>query len=77
MVPSMVVLETLPKTPNGKVDRRALVALDQAQRDLVETFVAPRTTVEEILTGIWAEVLRVEPVGIHDNFTTTTWLSRG
>ena len=67
MVPSLfVTLETLPLTPNGKVDRKALPA---PERELAEAeFVAARTEVEEVVCGIWAEVLGVERVGIYDNF---------
>ncbi|HEY0734013.1 MAG TPA: amino acid adenylation domain-containing protein, partial [Herpetosiphonaceae bacterium] len=67
MLPAaIVVLERLPLTPNGKVDRRALPAPDYTQA--VETFVAPRTPLEEQIAGIWAEVLGVAQVGIQDNF---------
>jgi amino acid adenylation domain-containing protein len=69
MMPSaFVVLDKLPRTPNGKVDRRALPVPDKARPDLEETFVAPRTPVEEVLVGIWAEVLRLDKVGVQDNF---------
>jgi amino acid adenylation domain-containing protein/non-ribosomal peptide synthase protein (TIGR01720 family) len=69
MVPSaFVVLEALPTTPNGKVDRQALPPPDMVRSQSVGTFVAPRTTAENILAGIWAEVLVLERVGIHDNF---------
>ena len=69
MVPSsFVTLDALPLTPNGKVDRRALPAPDQARPDLEETYVAPRTPAEETLAGIWAELLHLDRVGIHDNF---------
>ncbi len=68
MVPSaFVLLEALPLTPNGKVDRRALPAPDIFRREVEAELVAPRTETEEILTGIWSEILRVE-VGIYDNF---------
>ncbi|MBW4680494.1 MAG: amino acid adenylation domain-containing protein [Microcoleus vaginatus WJT46-NPBG5] len=68
MVPSaFVMLEVLPLTTNGKVDRKALPAPD-ASSALSETFVAPRTPIEAALTAIWAEVLGFEQVGIHDNF---------
>jgi acyl carrier protein len=50
------------------VDRQALPAPDRARPDLEDTFVAPRTPVEEVLAGIWAEVLGLERIGIHDNF---------
>ncbi|MHC5599837.1 MAG: amino acid adenylation domain-containing protein, partial [Nostoc sp.] len=69
MVPSaFVLLEALPLTPNGKVDHRALPAPDTARPELEEVFVAPRTLEEKILAEIWAEVLGLEQVGIHDNF---------
>ncbi|HEU4883963.1 MAG TPA: condensation domain-containing protein, partial [Longimicrobium sp.] len=66
MVPSAFVsLDTLPLTPNGKVDRKALPAPEFAS---AETYVAPRTPVEEVLAGIWAEVLRLERVGVEESF---------
>lgn len=69
MVPSFfVLLQSLPLTPNGKVDRKALPELDHARPDLEETFVGPRNQVEEVLTGIWTEILDVEKIGVHDNF---------
>jgi len=69
MVPSAFVhLASLPLTPNGKVDRRALPAPDQNRPELEESFVAPRNAVEETLARIWAEVLKLNRVGIHDNF---------
>jgi amino acid adenylation domain-containing protein/non-ribosomal peptide synthase protein (TIGR01720 family) len=69
MVPSaFVVLDALPVTPNGKVDRRALPAPDRERRDDGSGFVAPRTPAEETLAAIWAEVLGLERVGVTDNF---------
>ena len=69
MVPSVfMLLDALPLTPNGKVDRQALPAPGTARPELEETFVSPRTPTEEILAGIWAELLGFEQVGIHDNF---------
>src|SRR5713226_961607 len=68
MVPPILVeLAELPLTPSGKVNRRALPAPDY-DAQLKDTFVAPRTPVEELLCGIWAEVLRLTRVGINDNF---------
>ncbi|HEX7184604.1 MAG TPA: amino acid adenylation domain-containing protein [Thermoanaerobaculia bacterium] len=64
MVPSVfVLLETLPLSPNGKVDRKALPA-PEANRG----FAAPRTVTEMALAGIWREILAVEWVGIGDHF---------
>ena len=69
MIPGgLMLLEALPHTPNGKIDRRALPAPDWSSFIHADTFVAPRTLVEEQLAEIWAEVLRLEKVGIHDNF---------
>jgi amino acid adenylation domain-containing protein/non-ribosomal peptide synthase protein (TIGR01720 family) len=66
MVPAAFVgMERLPLTPNGKLDVRALPAPEMADED---RYVAPRTPVEEVLGGIWADVLRLERVGIRDSF---------
>ncbi|HEX6289174.1 MAG TPA: amino acid adenylation domain-containing protein, partial [Herpetosiphonaceae bacterium] len=68
MVPSaFVFLDTLPKTPNGKIDRRALPAPELAA-ELDECFVAPRNPIEDLLASVWADVLGVERVGTRDNF---------
>jgi len=69
MLPSVfVLLDSLPLTPNGKVDRRALPAPDQSRPELESLFVAPRTAVEDVLAQIWTEVLKLDKVGIQDNF---------
>ncbi|WP_375466723.1 amino acid adenylation domain-containing protein [uncultured Nostoc sp.] len=68
MVPNgFVMLESLPLTPSGKVDRRILPAPD-LHSELKDKYIAPRTPVEEMLAQIWAQVLKVEQVGINDNF---------
>ncbi|HYO57773.1 condensation domain-containing protein, partial [Archangium sp.] len=68
MVPAaLVVMAALPLTPNGKVDHKALPPPGD-NRAGVEGYVAPRNQNEELLAGIWAELLGVEKVGIHDNF---------
>jgi surfactin family lipopeptide synthetase C len=68
-VPSAYVfLNSLPLTPNGKLDRKALPAPDHNRAELENSFAAPRTSVEESLADIWAEVLKHDKVGIHDNF---------
>jgi acyl carrier protein len=63
-----IVLDKLPLTPHGKVDRRALPRPGAFERELHVPFVAPRSAVEEVLAGIFAEVLQVERVGVNDNF---------
>jgi hypothetical protein len=66
MVPGVFVpLDALPLTPNGKLDAKALPA---PERTRAEGYVAPRTAVEATLAEIWAEVLRRERVGVHDDF---------
>nr|WP_081431391.1 non-ribosomal peptide synthetase [Moorena bouillonii] len=69
MIPAaFVVLEALPLTPSGKINRRALPAPNKSRRDLVVDFVAPRTPTEESLARMWGEVLGLEEIGIYDNF---------
>jgi amino acid adenylation domain-containing protein len=69
MIPSVFMpLKSLPLTPNGKLDKRALPAPEGRRAELENSHVAPRSPIEEVLSGIWSEVLRVEQVGIHDNF---------
>ena len=69
MIPSaLVLLAALPLSPNGKLDRNALPAPNQYGAEFDKTFTAPRTSIEETLASIWAEVLKLEKVGIHDNF---------
>jgi amino acid adenylation domain-containing protein len=68
MTPSaFVFLDSLPLTPNGKVDRKALSAPDRNRPDL-ETIVAPRDEIETILCDLWADVLKIDHIGIDDNF---------
>jgi acyl carrier protein len=69
MIPSVFIpLPELPRTANGKLDRKALPAPDGSRPVLEREFVAPRTETERVLAEIWSEVLRVSEVGIHDNF---------
>ncbi|MDO0917222.1 amino acid adenylation domain-containing protein [Streptomyces sp. DT2A-34] len=66
LVPSaVVVLEQLPRTPSGKLDRRALPAPDFTE---TSTYEPPRTEPEKVLCGLFAEVLDLERVGAHDDF---------
>jgi amino acid adenylation domain-containing protein len=68
MPAAFVTLECMPLTANGKVDRRALPEPDGARPEWGEAYVGPRDETEEALAAIWAEVLRIERVGVHDNF---------
>ena len=69
MVPSWFVpLDELPLTANGKLDRRALPIPDGDALGSDEVYVAPRTEVERVIAGVWAQVLGIERVGVHDNF---------
>jgi amino acid adenylation domain-containing protein len=69
MVPSaFVILDALPLTANSKVDRQNLPAPEQSQQALEAAYVAPRTPVEELLAKVWAQVLNVERVSVHDDF---------
>lgn len=68
MVPSaFVFLPALPLTPNGKVDRRHL---PEPMEEILQQgeFVAPRSTVEKLLADVWAQVLGLDHIGVHDNF---------
>jgi amino acid adenylation domain-containing protein len=69
MIPAaFVMLDKLPVTPNNKIDRHALPALDATRPHLDQTFVAPRTELEQIIAELWQQALNVERVGLHDNF---------
>ncbi len=69
MIPTHVVhLDALPLTLNGKVDRTALPGISDDRPELAQTYVAPRSEPEKILANIWQEVLRIERVGVLDNF---------
>jgi amino acid adenylation domain-containing protein len=67
MLPSVFVfLETFPLTPNGKVDRKALLAFDGGQ--VTAEYVAPRNPMETLLAEIWSDLLKRERIGIYENF---------
>jgi amino acid adenylation domain-containing protein len=69
MVPSaFVVLDVLPRTANGKVDRGNLPNPEPVRPQLDNPFEAPRTPVEKVLAAIWSEALGLDRVGIHDHF---------
>jgi len=68
MVPSVIVLlEALPIGPTGKLDRHALPPPERGYL-AVNGYVAPRTSLEEVLVGIWQQLLGVARIGIHDDF---------
>jgi acyl carrier protein len=69
MVPSLLVkLESMPLTPSGKIDRKALPAPDASQRRGGQVYVAPRTATERVLAQLCGELLGVAEVGVQDNF---------
>jgi acyl carrier protein len=69
MIPTaFVFLETLPQTPNGKVDRRALPAPERTRPKVDTPFIAPKQGVHHQLIQIWEELLDARPIGIQDNF---------
>jgi amino acid adenylation domain-containing protein len=69
MVPSaLVLLDELPRTPNGKIDRRALPVPGRSRPTVDRSFVAPATPVERTLARLWAEVLDLDEIGTDDDF---------
>ncbi len=69
MIPSAFVgLDALPLLPSGKVNRKALPTPSFARLESEGAYVAPRSLTEELLSDLWVEVLRVERVGVLDNF---------
>jgi amino acid adenylation domain-containing protein len=69
MIPTSVVfLDSLPRTPNGKVDRKALPAPDRSRPDLRAVYQAPRTETEKEIAALWKTALDIDRVGIDDNF---------
>jgi amino acid adenylation domain-containing protein len=69
MLPStFVMLDALPLTSNGKIDRRALPAPDNVRPELTASFQPPQSDMEQQIAKIWQEVLYLDKVGIHDNF---------
>ena len=65
---AFVVLDSLPLTGSGKVDRKRLPEPDESRRQIDEPFVAPRTAQENALAAIWRELLGLEQVGVRDDF---------
>ncbi|MEG4073438.1 amino acid adenylation domain-containing protein [Microcoleus sp. Pol14C2] len=69
MVPAVFVnVEAMPKTPSGKIDRRALPAPDSQRQEQSQSYAAPQSELELLLAGVWSKLLKLDRVGIHDNF---------
>lgn len=69
MVPdNFLIVDDMPLTPNGKVDRKMLAKFGGAIPEEKHIYVAPRTDMEKLLASIWAEYLGVKQIGVHDNF---------
>jgi amino acid adenylation domain-containing protein/non-ribosomal peptide synthase protein (TIGR01720 family) len=69
MIPAaFVVMEELPLTPAGKLDRRALPPPNEVRQELAESYISPRNEVEQILAELWSQLLGIDRVGVRDNF---------
>lgn len=69
MVPSaFVMLDALPRMPNGKINRHALPAPGQKRPDLGQPYVPPRNELHRYLANLWCDILKLDTVGIHDRF---------
>ncbi|HEV7398618.1 MAG TPA: amino acid adenylation domain-containing protein [Pyrinomonadaceae bacterium] len=69
MIPSaFVLMSSMPLTPHGKINRKALPAPEQARPQLADIYIAPRTQIEKDLASMFAQILGVTQVGLHDNF---------
>ncbi|MGB8690927.1 MAG: amino acid adenylation domain-containing protein [Microcoleus sp.] len=68
MPTAFVILDQMPLTPSGKVDRRGLKAPEKHRPELSTVLVIPRTDNEKLIAKIWQELLQIDLVGIHDNF---------
>ena len=65
---AFVSLETIPRTPNGKIDRNALPLPDGTKPNLTHALTEPRTEIENLVAQVWREVLKLDKIGIYDNF---------
>ncbi|WP_430408772.1 amino acid adenylation domain-containing protein [Kordia sp.] len=69
MLPNYTIeVAEIPLTPNGKRDTQALVAINTAELESSETYIAPTTNKEKVLIAVWEDVLKRKQIGIHDNF---------
>ena len=64
----LMLLDEIPLTSSGKIDRRGLPVPGRSRPDIGTPFVAPRTERESLLAGIWAELLEFDEIGVHDDF---------
>ncbi|MFN3875712.1 MAG: phosphopantetheine-binding protein, partial [Flavobacteriales bacterium] len=63
-----MAVKELPRTPSGKIDRKALPAPDVKRPDLDVAYAAPATAVQKTIAAVWADLLGIDRVGIDDNF---------
>lgn len=69
MIPScFMFIDAFPKTPNGKINRKALPAPDNTRPELETQYVTPQNDLEQLITNIWKKNINVDKIGIHDNF---------
>jgi len=69
MIPSnFKFLNEIPLTKNGKIDKKTLKSFNTEQLELETTYVAPRNEIDELVENVWKDVLRLNKIGIHDNF---------
>ena len=69
MLPSVFIeIERFTLTPNGKIDRKALPAPNEMHSDVLGEYLAPRDSMEQALAQIWSRVLKIDRVGLRDNF---------
>jgi acyl carrier protein len=69
MVPqAILILQRMPLTPSGKIDRKALLAHEDLLSGRTQAYVAPGNPVQQTMAELWSELLNVEKVGIHDDF---------
>jgi amino acid adenylation domain-containing protein len=68
MVPAVIIeIAKMPLSSNGKIDRRALASVEPNVSEPDDDFVVPRTAVEEMVAGVWADLLKLKSVGVHAN----------
>lgn len=71
MIPTaFFILDKMPLTPNGKINRQALPSPEKEQANQPRVLVTPRTPTEEILTSIWKDVLNIKTISVNDDFFT-------